>query len=91
MLAFSETTVTSIMTFILAMLKYPEVQKQAQIEIDAMVGHDALPDFHDVVSGLPYLSAIIKEVLRFVILIGENTTSSGYLDGIQSPLWVYLT
>jgi cytochrome P450 len=54
------------MTFVLAMLNYPEVQKHAQTEIDATIGDDGLPDFQDV-SDLPYLSAIVKEVLRFVI------------------------
>lgn len=63
MLAAAETTVASIMTFILAMLTHPEVQRKAQREIDSVVGSDRLPDYSDQ-PHLPYLSAILKEVLR---------------------------
>ncbi|KXN84166.1 O-methylsterigmatocystin oxidoreductase [Leucoagaricus sp. SymC.cos] len=62
--AASETTVASTMTFILAMLKYPDVQRMGQQELDSVVGPDRLPDFSDL-SCLPYLSAIVKEVLRW--------------------------
>lgn len=59
----SETTVAATMSFILAMCKYPYVQRQVQQEIDSVVGFDRLPDFSDE-PHLPYLSAVIKEVLR---------------------------
>ncbi|KAJ6552210.1 hypothetical protein DFH09DRAFT_925352, partial [Mycena vulgaris] len=36
----------------------------AQREIDAVVGHDRLPNFEDKDS-LPYIRAIIKETLRW--------------------------
>ena len=49
----------------LAMSLYPEVQKKAQQEIDAVVGSDRLPDFADRDS-LPYVDAIMKEVMRLV-------------------------
>lgn len=51
------------MTFILAMLKYPEIQRKAQAEVDSVVGPDRLPDFSDM-AHLPYLSAVLKEALR---------------------------
>ncbi|KAG1815830.1 hypothetical protein EV424DRAFT_1325209, partial [Suillus variegatus] len=34
-------------SFILAMLLYPEIQKYAQAEIDAVVGQDQFPAFED--------------------------------------------
>jgi hypothetical protein len=43
---------------------YPEVQKKAQAEIDAVVGPNRLPDFHDRHS-LPYINAVSKEALRW--------------------------
>ena len=52
------------MTFALAMVKHPHVWKRAQAEIDAVVGTDRLPDFDDR-SSLPYVDAIIREVLRW--------------------------
>ena len=46
------------------MALYPEVQKKAQAEIDAVIGPDRLPDFHDRPS-LPYINAIVKETSRW--------------------------
>ena len=48
----------------LAMALYPEVQKKAQIEIDAVVGQNRLPDFEDR-PFLPYINAIVKESMRW--------------------------
>ena len=46
------------------MALYPEVQKKAQAEIDAVVGPNRLPDFQDRPS-LPYINAVLKESLRW--------------------------
>ena len=50
------------------MALYPEVQKKAQAEIDAVVGPDRLPDFHDRPS-LPYINAILKELLHWNLVV----------------------
>jgi cytochrome P450 len=63
--AVSETAGSVTLTFILAMLLHPEVQKKAQQEVDSVVGCDRLPDFLDI-PHLRYLSAVVKEVLRQV-------------------------
>ena len=42
----------------------PHVVRKAQEELDRVVGADRLPDFSDQ-GVLPYISAIIKEVLRW--------------------------
>ena len=55
---------SAIHTFFLAMVCFPEIQKKAQAELDRVVV-GRLPDFGDV-DELPYLSAIVKEVLRLV-------------------------
>lgn len=49
------------------MLWYPEVQVKAQEEMDQVVGKGRLPDFSDQTS-LPYLSALILELLRWRIV-----------------------
>ena len=45
------------------MVCYPEVQKEAQKELDKVL-NGRLPEPSDVVS-LPYLSALVKEVYRY--------------------------
>ena len=50
------------------MTLYPEVQKKAQAEIDAVVGPNRLPDFNDR-SSLPYVNAIVKESARWNIVV----------------------
>jgi len=46
------------------MTLFPDVQKKAQAEIDAVVGNDRLPKFTDR-SQLPYVDALAKEVFRW--------------------------
>ena len=46
----------------------PEVQKKAQAEIDAVVGPNRLPDFHDRPS-LPYVNAVLKESSRWNLVV----------------------
>jgi hypothetical protein len=51
-------------SFILAMVIYPEIQKLAQAEIDAVVGQDRFPTFEDK-DKLPYIGALTLELLRW--------------------------
>ena len=53
-------------SFILAIVTHPEVQVKGQREIDSVVGRERLPDFNDR-PFLPYITAIVKEVLRHVV------------------------
>ncbi|KAH7890379.1 cytochrome P450 [Phlebopus sp. FC_14] len=62
--AGAESTVSSLSSFFLAMLLYPQVQAKAQAELDCVIGPGRLPDFNDRPL-LPYVSAIVKEVLRW--------------------------
>jgi DNA polymerase II small subunit/DNA polymerase delta subunit B len=48
----------------LGLLSHPDVLKKAQQEIDAVVKPGQLPDFDDEDS-LPYITAIVKETLRW--------------------------
>ncbi|KII84590.1 hypothetical protein PLICRDRAFT_179402 [Plicaturopsis crispa FD-325 SS-3] len=62
--AGTDTTASSVKTFILSMLLNPEIQAKAQKELDEVVGHGNLPDFSHQDS-LPYVNAIVKETLRW--------------------------
>lgn len=46
------------------MVMHPEVQAKAQAEIDVIVGAGRLPMF-GMEDSLPYLSAVVKECLRW--------------------------
>ena len=60
----SPQTWATILTFILAMLVHPEVQRKAQEEIDRVVGYTCLPDFSDR-DALPFLGCVIQECRRY--------------------------
>lgn len=57
-------TVSALSSFFLALVVFPEVQKRAQAELDAVVERDRLPTFDDR-SRLPYIEAICRELLRW--------------------------
>ncbi|KZT40805.1 cytochrome P450, partial [Sistotremastrum suecicum HHB10207 ss-3] len=63
-LAAADTTVSSIDTFVLSMMVNPSVQKRAQQELDRLLKGQRLPTLQDR-NSLPYLNAVLKEVLRW--------------------------
>jgi len=62
--AGSDTSVSTLSAFMLAMVLFPEVQKKAQAEVDAIVGAQRLPTFADK-EDMPYVFAVMKETLRW--------------------------
>ncbi|KAG2077741.1 cytochrome P450 [Suillus decipiens] len=89
----SDTTVATTNSFFLAMTLFPDVQKKAQAEIDAVIGPDRLPSFADQDS-LPYIEALTKEALRWHSVVptglvhcaSEDDTHDGYY--IPKGSWV---
>ncbi|KAJ6477564.1 putative monooxygenase [Mycena sanguinolenta] len=59
-----DTSTSSILTFFLAMILNPSVQRKAQEEIDTVIGPDRLPVIQDRPS-LPYVRALVTEVIRW--------------------------
>lgn len=59
--AGADTTVMAFETFILAMATNPEVQRQAQAEVDAVFGRDQMPHKIDGAQ-MPFLKACFLEV-----------------------------
>lgn len=52
--------------FFLAMASFPDAQKNAQTELDAIVGPHRLPGLSDRAS-LPYVAALLMECLRWQV------------------------
>ncbi|PVF95625.1 cytochrome P450 [Serendipita vermifera] len=63
----SDTTVSSLRSFFLAMTIYPEMQKRAQEEIENVIGFDRLPTLDDR-NDLPFCNRLMKEVLRWGVV-----------------------
>lgn len=70
------------------MALYPEVLQKAQKEIDSVVGTNRLPNFDDR-ENLPYVEALIKEVLRWhpVVPMGlpHSSTADDTCEGYLIP------
>ncbi|KAL4249644.1 cytochrome P450 monooxygenase [Abortiporus biennis] len=62
--ASAETSTSASCAFLIAMAQYPDIQKRAQVEIDAHLSPDKLPSHLDEVKDIPYLRALLMEVLR---------------------------
>ncbi|KAF9889649.1 hypothetical protein FE257_007157 [Aspergillus nanangensis] len=96
----SDTTLSSLGSFFIAMAIYPEVQRKAQAEIDGVTG-GRLPTFDDR-EDLPYVEALMKEVFRWLPVAPmalphratEDRTCAGYLvpaDALILPnVWGFL-
>jgi len=82
----ADTTAAALYAFFLAMVLFPDVQRKAQQEIDAVLGGTRLPVYADAAQ-LPYISAVVTELLRWhsVAPLGvphaaiEDTIVNGYL------------
>ncbi|KAL4066051.1 cytochrome P450 [Scleroderma yunnanense] len=61
--AGTETSYAALQWFIVALVHYPEVQEKAYRELMAVVGPSRPPSFADY-DNLPYVRAVLKEVLR---------------------------
>ncbi|KAF8964339.1 cytochrome P450 [Flammula alnicola] len=71
-IAGADTTISSLLSFFLAMAQFPDAQNKAQNEIDRIVGLNRLPDYEDR-SSLPYVEALYREVMRWKPPIPLNT------------------
>lgn len=88
LLAKDVQTVSALMTFFLAMLMFPEVQKRAQDEIDNVIGGGRLPTSADR-DALPYIEAIMKETHRWhqvlPMCIPHTSTEEDVCRGYRIP------
>ena len=60
------------------MVIHPDVQKEAQNEMDRVVGRGRLPSFSDR-ERLPYLEGVIKEIFRTCPVVALRESSPGAL------------
>jgi len=76
------------MSFVVAILLRPDVQKRAQQELDAVTRRERLPTFEDR-PDLPFVDAICKEVLRWrpvtPLALPHATTKDNVYEGFFIP------
>ncbi|KAI0319697.1 cytochrome P450 [Amylostereum chailletii] len=60
----TDSPISALTSFMLAMVLYPDVQRKAHEELDRVIGGDRLPRLADR-EQLPYISALVKELVRW--------------------------
>ncbi|CAH1992971.1 unnamed protein product [Acanthoscelides obtectus] len=87
-MAGSETTSNTLSFCFLYLILYPEVQKKAQDEIDAVVGKIRVPSLDDRPK-LPYVECIVLESLRMfsgrAFTVPHRSLKDTYLNGYLIP------
>lgn len=87
--AGSDTTASTLCTAFLALVTHPAALKAAHDELDAVIGSSRSPTFEDE-SSLPYIRALVKEVLRWrpVAVLGGTphaSTEDDRFEGYHIP------
>ncbi|KAI0280074.1 cytochrome P450 [Russula brevipes] len=83
----SDTPVSAMTCFLLAMTMYPEIQKKCQDELDLVVGNDRLPTFSDRDS-LPYLAMMLKEVIRWGVTTPLGAPHCAEQDDVHNGYFI---
>ncbi|KAH6916316.1 cytochrome P450 98A3 [Coprinopsis sp. MPI-PUGE-AT-0042] len=83
-----DTTFSATSALCLALAMYPDVQRKAQMELDAVIGAHRLPNSQDI-ENLPYIQAIMKEGARWHTVVPLSlpraTTSEDIYRGFRIP------
>ncbi|XP_014671845.1 PREDICTED: cytochrome P450 2U1-like [Priapulus caudatus] len=86
--AGTETTTNTLKWGLLYMLRYPDIQRKVQAELDEVVGRGRLPSIKDK-PNLPYTHAAVLEMLRCssVVPLGvlRATTKETTIGGYRIP------
>jgi len=93
----TDTSAAYLMSLILLVTAFPDVQKTAQKAIDAVVGDARLPVLNDI-KQIPYIAALIKEVVRYRPMLPmalphamlEDDNYRGYFIPRETMLFVNL-
>lgn len=86
--AAADTTVTAMLTAILALVLRPDLQSRAQAELDAVTGRERLPTFEDR-PRLPFVDALCKETQRWrpvtPLALPHSVTEDNVYEGFFIP------
>ncbi|KAH9987430.1 CyP450 monooxygenase [Russula vinacea] len=85
--AGSDTTVSAMHSLFLALVLYPQVQRRAQAELDAVIGRDRLPTFDDR-PRLPYIEALCKELMRWKMVTPMGLPHASSRDDVYKGFFI---
>ncbi|OXB74099.1 UNVERIFIED_CONTAM: hypothetical protein H355_015230 [Colinus virginianus] len=87
-----DTTTTTLLWGLLLMMKYPEIQKKVQEEIDQVIGSNPPRTEHR--TKMPYTDAVVHEIQRFANILPLNlpheTTMDVTIKGYFIPKGTYV-
>ncbi|EAU32638.1 predicted protein [Aspergillus terreus NIH2624] len=75
----TDTTVSTMTAWYIAMALFPDVQRKAQEEMDRVTGGNRLPSYEDR-ENLPYINAMIKESVRWHSVVPMNVAHVSIQD-----------
>lgn len=85
--AGADTIASAQHAFFLAMILYPEIQRKAQEEISSVIGDERLPVYEDR-ANLPYVNALVKELMRWHNVAPLGVPHAAMEDGIIGGYFV---
>ncbi|KAJ4466342.1 cytochrome P450 [Lentinula lateritia] len=85
--AHQDSNLSVLRSFMLEMMYHPEVQVKAQKEIDIILKGERLPLFSDIDS-LPYITAIMKEILRFSPVAPLSAPHATNVDDVYNGYFI---
>ncbi|KAJ3846509.1 cytochrome P450 [Lentinula lateritia] len=85
-MAAAESTTSTVRVFFKAMARNPEVQAQAQKELDRVLG-TRLPTMSDRKS-LPYLNALLQEVIRWESIVPTGFPRRAHADDVYKGMFI---
>lgn len=85
--AGADTTMAATMTFLLAMVLHPNIQRKAQGEIDRVVGTDRLPSLDDR-DKMPFIAHVMWESLRWNPVAPLALSHATVQDDIYEGYWI---
>ncbi|KAI0069315.1 cytochrome P450 [Artomyces pyxidatus] len=85
--AGADTTVSTMASFFLMLAQYPDIQKKAQAELDAVTGRARLPDYSDR-ARLPYIDAICKELVRWRLVTPLGVPHAAMQDDVYNGYFI---
>ncbi|XP_066535478.1 cytochrome P450 1B1 isoform X2 [Hoplias malabaricus] len=86
--ASQDTLSTALQWIVLVLVRYPDIQKRLQEEVDKVVDKSRLPALEDQ-PHIPYVMAFIYEVMRFTcfipVTVPHSTTTATSINGYHIP------